>query len=94
MYTADWRWTHNVGEREREELALCVAQACERKNCTVNSTRGTTWVGVTSVDEQVGRQWLGQHWFITEYIAAYIQGLYTVYKGARVQGAVANWFDY
>jgi hypothetical protein len=32
-------------------------------------------------------------WFITEYIAAYIQGLYTVYKGARVQGAVANWFD-
>jgi hypothetical protein len=45
------------------------------------------------VDEQVARQRLGQHWFITEYIAAYIQGLYTVYKGARVQGAVANWFD-
>ncbi len=39
------------------------------------------------------KQRLGQHWFITEYIAAYIQGLYTVYKGARVQGAVANWFD-
>jgi hypothetical protein len=45
------------------------------------------------VDEQIERQLLGQHWFITEYIAAYIQGLYTVYKGARVQGAVANWFD-
>jgi hypothetical protein len=45
------------------------------------------------VDEQIARQRLGQHWFITEYIAVYIQGLYTVYKGARVQGAVANWFD-
>ncbi len=32
-------------------------------------------------------------WFITEYIIACIQGPYTVYKGARVQGAVANWFD-
>jgi hypothetical protein len=45
------------------------------------------------VDEQVARQRLGKHWFITEYIAAYRQGLYTVYKGARVQGAVANWSD-
>jgi hypothetical protein len=44
-------------------------------------------------DDQVARQRLEQHWFITEYIAAYIQGLYTVYKGARVQGAVANWSD-
>jgi hypothetical protein len=48
---------------------------------------------VRIVDEQVARQRLGQHWFITVYIAAYIQGLYTVYKGARVQGAVANWSD-
>ncbi len=45
-------------------------------------------------DEQIARQLVGQHWFITEYIAACIQGLYTVYKGARVQGAVGNWFDH
>ncbi len=45
------------------------------------------------VDEQIARHQLGQHWFIAEYIAAYIQGLYTVYKAARIQGAVANWFD-
>ncbi len=52
------------------------------------------------MDEQAAGQRLGQHWFIIEDIAAYIQGLptvhwglYTVYKGARVQGAVANWFD-
>jgi hypothetical protein len=41
------------------------------------------------VDAQVARQRLGQHWFITECIAAYKQGLYTVYNGAGVQGAVA-----
>jgi hypothetical protein len=46
------------------------------------------------VDEQVVRQRLEQHWFIIEYIAVHIQEhLYTVYKGARVQGAVANWSD-
>jgi hypothetical protein len=45
------------------------------------------------MNEQVARQRLGQHEFITEYITAYIQGLYTVYKGARVQGDLANWFD-
>jgi hypothetical protein len=44
-------------------------------------------------DEQKARQRLGLHRFITEYIATYIQELYTVYKGARIQGAVANWFD-
>ncbi len=32
---------------------------------------------------------LGQHWFITASIAVYIQGLYTVYNGAEVQGTVA-----
>jgi hypothetical protein len=47
---------------------------------------------VTAVDKQIARHRLGQHWFITEYIAAYIQGLYTVYKGARIQGVFANWF--
>jgi hypothetical protein len=41
------------------------------------------------VDEQVARQRLGQHWFITVYKAAYIQGLYTVYNGAGVQNTVA-----
>jgi hypothetical protein len=40
------------------------------------------------------RQEVRQHWFITEYIAAYVQGLYTVYKCAGVQGAVANWSDH
>ncbi len=34
--------------------------------------------------------WLGQHWFFTEYTAASIQGLHPVYRGARVQGDVAN----
>jgi hypothetical protein len=32
-----------------------------KKNCAVNSRRGTTWVGVTTVVEQVARQRLGQH---------------------------------
>ncbi len=32
---------------------------------------------------------LGQHWFITVYILVFIQGLYTVYNGAGVQGTVA-----
>jgi hypothetical protein len=37
------------------------------------------------------RQQLGQHWFITAYIAVYIQGvLYTVYNGALVQRTVAT----
>jgi hypothetical protein len=40
------------------------------------------------------RQWLGQHWFIIEYIAANIQGLYTVYKSARVHGGVADLSDH
>jgi hypothetical protein len=47
----------------------------------------------SAVDEQVAKQRLGQNWFFTEYMAVSIQGLYTVYKGARVQGADANWFD-
>ncbi len=38
-----------------------------------------------NVDEQVARQRLGQHWFITAYIEFFIQGLYTVYNGAGVQ---------
>ncbi len=46
-------------------------------------------VRVITVEEQMARQQLGQYCFIPEYIAAYIQGLYTVYNGARVQGAVA-----
>jgi hypothetical protein len=29
---------------------------------------------VEHVDEQVARQWLGQHWFVIAYIAVYIQG--------------------
>jgi hypothetical protein len=37
------------------------------------------------VDEQIARQPLEQHWFITVYIAFYIQGLHTVYNGAGVQ---------
>ncbi len=41
------------------------------------------------MDEQRAGQQLGQHWFITAYIAVYIQGLYTVYNGAGVQGIVA-----
>ncbi len=40
------------------------------------------------MDEQSGRQRLGQRWFITAHIAVYIQGLYTVYNGA-VQGTVS-----
>ncbi len=47
-------------------------------------------VGVTTVDEQVARQRLEQHWFITVYIVAYIQGLYTVYNSAEVQ-CLACW---
>ncbi len=39
--------------------------------------------------EQIARQWLGQHWFITAYVAVYIQGLNTVYNGAGVQSTVA-----
>jgi hypothetical protein len=31
----------------------------------------------------------GPEWFITTYIAVYMQGLYTVYNGAGVQGTVA-----
>jgi hypothetical protein len=42
------------------------------------------------MDEQVARLQLGQHWFITEYIAAYIQRLCTVYKDARVQAVIAH----
>jgi hypothetical protein len=42
---------------------------------------------VDFVDQQIARQRLGP-----EY-TAYIQGLYTVYKGAKVQSTVANWFD-
>ncbi len=53
MYTADGLWTHNVGEGESKQLVLCVAQTCERKNCTVNSKRVTTRVGVTTVDKEV-----------------------------------------
>jgi hypothetical protein len=41
------------------------------------------------VDEQVARQRLGQHKFITVFTAVYIQGLYTVYNGAGVQSTVA-----
>jgi hypothetical protein len=41
------------------------------------------------MDEQQARQQLGQHWFMTAYIEVYIQGLYTVYNGARVQSTVA-----
>ncbi len=32
------------------------------------------------MDEQVTRLRLGQNWFTTVYIAAYMQGLYTVYS--------------
>jgi hypothetical protein len=41
-----------------------------------------------SQNDKTGQQ-LGQHWFITAYIAVYIQGLYTVNNGARVQSTVA-----
>ncbi len=41
------------------------------------------------MDEQQARQQLGLHWFITAYIAVYIQGLYTVHNSARVQSTVA-----
>jgi hypothetical protein len=44
---------------------------------------------VGAVDEQVARQRLGQHWFITVYRAVCIQGLYTVYNGAGVRSTVA-----
>ncbi len=40
------------------------------------------------------RQWLEEHWFITEYIAANLHGLYTVFRSARVHGAVADWSDH
>ncbi len=40
------------------------------------------------MDEQTARQPLGQHWFITAYIAVYIQGLYTVYNAAGVLSTV------
>ncbi len=70
--------------KETGSDTLCVAQTCERKNCTVYCTRGTTLVRVTTVDEQVARQRLGQRWFITLRIAVHIQGLYTVYNGAGV----------
>jgi hypothetical protein len=49
------------------------------------------------VDEQVARQRLGKHWFITEYIAAYRQGLYSTlctgvqeYKVLLPTGLTAN----
>ncbi len=42
----------------------------------------------SKVDEQVVRQRLGQHWFITVHMAACIQGLYTVYNGDGVRGTV------
>jgi hypothetical protein len=48
-----------------------------KENCTVNSTRGTSSVGVATVDEQSARQRLGQHRIITAYIVVYIQGLYS-----------------
>ncbi len=41
------------------------------------------------MNEQSARQRLGQHWFITAYIAVYIQGLYTVYNDAEVRSTVA-----
>ncbi len=41
------------------------------------------------MDEQQAGQQLGKHWFITAYIADYMQGLYTVYNGAGVQSTVA-----
>jgi hypothetical protein len=47
------------------------------------------YVGVTTVDKQSAGQRLGEHWFITAYIAVYIQGQYTVYNGAEVQSTVA-----
>ncbi len=34
-------------------------------------------------------QQLGQHQFVTAYIAVYVQGLYTVYNGAGVRNTVA-----
>ncbi len=37
------------------------------------------------MDEQIARQRLEQHWFITVYIASYIQGLHTVYSSVGVQ---------
>jgi hypothetical protein len=37
----------------------------------------------------MARQRLGQHWFITVYVAVYIQGLYTVLNGAGVRRTVA-----
>jgi hypothetical protein len=41
------------------------------------------------VDEQIARQRLGQHWFISAYKAVYVQGLYTVYNSAGVRSTVA-----
>jgi hypothetical protein len=43
------------------------------------------------MEGQIARQRLGQQWFITAYIAVYIQGLYTVYNGAGVRSTVACW---
>jgi hypothetical protein len=53
------------GERE---ILSCSVNVCVR----VYSTRGTTWFGVTTVDEREGQQF-EQYWFITEYIALYKQ---------------------
>ncbi len=58
-------------KRERATSTVC-SPSVQKKNCTLNSTRGTTLVGITTVDEQIARQRLGQHWFITEYITVYI----------------------
>jgi hypothetical protein len=44
---------------------------------------------VTTVDKQIARQQLGQHWFIPVNIVVYIQGLYTVYNSAGVQSTFA-----
>ncbi len=41
------------------------------------------------MDEEIARQRLGQHWFITVYIAVYIQALYLLYNGAGVRSTVA-----
>jgi hypothetical protein len=39
---------------KKKRLSLCTVQTCER-NCTVKSTRGTTWVGGCTVARQANR---------------------------------------
>ncbi len=80
MYTADW---HKHGMWAKKRVSKLYSEQYKRYNLSWGHNCGRA----------DSRQQLGQHWFITEYIAAYIQGLYTVYKGAKVQGAVANWYD-